>query len=252
MSNLPRSFLSAIALSVGTLAAASPADAPARTSRGVAYAHKASTPAVAVIAAPATQLASLPTAPPDALSQRVLDLAMAAASCAQSRGLVDAPKTLTVIDYSLPSTEPRLWVLDLKTGQSLYQEIVAHGRGSGGNMATMFSNAADSHQTSLGLFVTEDTYVGQNGYSMRLNGLEPGVNDQAHARAIVMHGASYVDPALGAIQGRIGRSWGCPALRPAIAKELIDRIKGGNLLFAYYPDKAWLSGSQFLSGCSAA
>jgi hypothetical protein len=187
---------------------------------------------------------------PAALNQQVLDLALAAATCAQSRKLVDAPKTLTIIDYSLPSTEPRLWVLDLKTGRTLYEEVVAHGRGSGGNIATAFSNAADSHQTSLGLFVTEDTYVGQNGYSMRLNGLEPGVNDHARARAIVMHGATYVDPALATVQGRIGRSWGCPALRPAVAKELIDHIKGGNLLFAYYPDKEWLTGSQFLSGCS--
>jgi len=176
---------------------------------------------------------------------------MSATTCAESRGLVGAPKTLTIIDYSLPSTEPRLFVLDLKTGHTLYQEIVAHGRGSGGNLATAFSNAADSHQTSLGLFVTEDTYVGQNGYSMRLNGLEPGINDNARARAIVMHGAPYVDPALAAVQGRIGRSWGCPALRPAVAKELIDRIKDGNLLFAYYPDKQWLTGSQFLGGCGA-
>ena len=188
---------------------------------------------------------------PAALRPQVLDLAMSAAMCAASRGVVGSPKTLTIIDYSLPSTAPRLWVLDLKTGRPLYQEIVAHGRGSGGTLATAFSNAADSHQTSLGLFMTEDTYVGQNGYSMRLNGLEPGINDHARDRAIVMHGAPYVDPSLAAVQGRIGRSWGCPALRPAVAKELIDRIKGGNLLFAYYPDREWLSGSQFLSGCSA-
>lgn len=186
---------------------------------------------------------------PAALRRQVLDLAMSAAMCAESRGVVGSPKTLTIIDYSLPSAEPRLWVLDLKTGRALYQEIVAHGRGSGGNLATTFSNAADSHQTSLGLFMTEDTYVGQNGYSMRLNGLEPGINDHARDRAIVMHGAPYVDPTLAAVQGRIGRSWGCPALRPAVAKELIDRIKGGNLLFAYYPDKGWLTGSQFLGGC---
>jgi hypothetical protein len=86
---------------------------------------------------------------------------------------------------------------------------------------------------------------------MRLNGLEPGVNDHARTRAIVMHGAPYVDPALAAAQGRLGRSWGCPALRPAVAREVIDRIKGGNLLFSYYPDKGWLGGSQFLAGCSA-
>ncbi len=189
---------------------------------------------------------------PSTLDQHVLDLAMAAATCAEARNLVESPKTLTVIDYSLPSTSPRLWVLDLSTGRTLYEEVVAHGRGSGGNMATAFSNFADSHQSSLGLFVTEDAYVGQNGYSMRLNGLEPGVNDRARTRAIVMHGAPYVDQSIAATQGRLGRSWGCPALRPAIARQVIDRIKGGNLLFAYYPARDWLEGSQFLGGCSTA
>src|SRR6185295_10651443 len=250
MSNLRRPLLSAIALSIATLAAANPADAPAhpadasvpsRTMGAVSVPRRADIlPSMSGIERPAS------------LRQQVLDLAMSAAICAESRGVVGSPKTLTIIDYSLPSTEPRLWVLDLKTGRALYQEIVAHGRGSGGNLATAFSNAADSHQTSLGLFVTEDVYVGQNGYSMRLNGLERGVNDQARERAIVVHGAPYVDPAIAAVHGRLGRSWGCPALRPAIAKKLIDRIKGGNLLFAYYPDKEWLTGSQFLGGCSGA
>jgi L,D-transpeptidase catalytic domain len=243
MNNLRRPFLSAFALSIATFATAGPADAPSLMSSTAAESVRPSVP---------VQLVPSAFEPPAALSPQVLDLAITAATCAQSQGMVGTPKTLTIIDYSLPSTEPRLWVLDLTTGRTLYQEIVAHGRGSGGNMATAFSNAADSHQTSLGLFVTEDTYVGQNGYSMRLNGLEPGVNDQARARAIVMHGAPYVDPELVAVQGRIGRSWGCPALRPAVARELIDRIKGGSLLFAYYPDKQWLSGSQFLTGCSAA
>ena len=244
MNNLRRPLLSALALSITTFAAAGPADAPSRMR------YRAAGPSVPPSVA--EPLAPSAIQRPAGLSVQVLDLAMTAVTCAQSRGVVEAPKTLTIIDYSLPSTEPRLWVLDLTNGRPLYQEMVAHGRGSGGNVATAFSNAADSHQTSLGLFVTEDTYVGQNGYSMRLNGLEPGVNDRARARAIVMHGAPYVDPALAAIQGRIGRSWGCPALRPAIARELIDRIKGGNLLFAYYPDQEWLSGSQFLTGCSAA
>lgn len=241
MSNLRRPLLSAFALSLSTFAAAAPADAP---SRPRLFRSPAVPPSVAA------HLINSRLERPSALSQQVLDLAMAAATCAQSRKLVEAPKTLTIIDYSLPSTEPRLWVLDLQTGHTLYEEVVAHGRGSGGNLATAFSNAADSHQTSLGLFLTEDTYLGQNGYSMRLNGLEPGVNDHAHSRAIVMHGAPYVDPAIAASQGRLGRSWGCPALRPAVARELIDRIKGGNLLFSYYPDKEWLSGSSFLSGCS--
>jgi len=248
MNTVRRIALAFLTLSLTTFAAAGAADAPVRDN-GKSDSRSARTPAVGLNTPPSTEVGSARFRGPEALSERVLDLAMAAATCAQSRRLVDSPKTLTVIDYSLPSTQPRLWVLDLQTRQTLYREVVAHGRGSGGNLATTFSNDADSHQTSLGLFVTEDTYVGQNGYSMRLTGLERGINDQARARAIVVHGAPYVDPAIAAVQGRLGRSWGCPALRPAIAKELIDHIKGGNLLFAYYPDKEWLTGSQFLGGC---
>jgi hypothetical protein len=157
---------------------------------------------------------------------------------------------LTVIDYSKPSTEPRLWVLDLARERVLFEERVAHGQGSGDNYATRFSNLEGSHQTSLGLFRTADTYVGTNGYSLRLDGLEPGVNDRARERAIVMHGAPYVSEGNIRTLGRLGRSHGCPALRPAIAREVIDTIKDGSLVFAYYPDRQWLNGSRFLNGCS--
>jgi hypothetical protein len=108
-----------------------------------------------------------------------------------------------------------------------------------------------SHQSSIGLFRTADTYVGQNGYSLRLDGLEPGINSQARARAIVMHGARYVDPAIANATGRVGRSWGCPALRAAIARQVIDTVRGGGVIFSYYPDPAWLSTSKFLH-CDAA
>jgi len=129
---------------------------------------------------------------------------------------------------------------------------VAHGQGSGDNVPTHFSNEADTHATSLGLYVTEDTYIGKNGYSLRLNGLDKGFNDNALERAIVMHGAPYVNPnAIGSL-GRLGRSWGCPALRPAIAKDVIDHVKGGSLVFAYYPDQNWLKSSKFLGDCAAA
>jgi hypothetical protein len=105
-------------------------------------------------------------------------------------------------------------------------------------------------QSSLGLFLTADTYVGTNGYSLRLRGLEPGVNDRALARAIVMHGAAYVRPGMEQF-GRLGRSWGCPALSLASARQVIDAIKEGSLVFAYYPDPQWLQQSRFLGGCSA-
>jgi hypothetical protein len=185
-------------------------------------------------------------------SPKVLDLALGAASCAMRSGLVEVPKTLTVIDYSLPSTARRLWVIDLANGDMLYNELVAHGQGSGGNVPTNFSNLPDSHQSSLGLFVTAETYVGQNGFSLRLDGLDAGFNDRARERAIVMHGAPYVSEAVAAMQGRLGRSWGCPALGEHVAREVIERIKGGDLVFAYYPDRTWLNGSPLLKDCDTA
>lgn len=187
-----------------------------------------------------------------AINNDVVEMAFGAASCAVRAGAVSNPETLTVIDYSKPSTEKRLFVYDLNSKDVLYSEYVAHGQGSGDNLATHFSNQPDTHATSLGLYVTEDTYIGKNGYSLRLNGLDKGFNDNALERAIVMHGASYVNPdAIGSL-GRLGRSWGCPALRPAIAHELIDHVKGGSLVFAYYPDQNWLKSSKYLGGCAAA
>ena len=181
----------------------------------------------------------------------VLEMALGAASCAVKAGAVDGPGTLTVIDYSKPSTERRLWVFDLKAKELLYEELVAHGQGSGANMATQFSNTDESHQTSLGLFVTRDTYVGGNGYSLRLDGLDRGVNDRARDRAIVMHGAPYVSQEFVRANGRLGRSWGCPAVSAVVAKKMIDRVKGGGLVFAYYPDREWIKTSKYLGGCRA-
>jgi hypothetical protein len=181
------------------------------------------------------------------VSAQVLDLAMSAVNCGLASGDLTAPPTLTLIDYSLPSSRPRLWVFDLRSGQLLFKELVAHGRNSGVDVATRFSDAMGSRQSSLGLFLTADTYVGHNGYSLRLDGLEPGINSQARARAIVMHGAKYVDPALASINGRVGRSWGCPALRQAIARRVIDTVRGGGVIFSYYPDPAWLTTSKFLN-----
>jgi hypothetical protein len=180
----------------------------------------------------------------------VFDLALSAASCAVKSGAVGQPRTLTVIDYSRPSSEKRLWVYDLTSRELLYEELVAHGQGSGANLATQFSNQPDSHQTSLGLFVTEATYVGRNGYSLRLDGLDKGLNDRARDRAIVMHGAPYVSPAFVKANGRLGRSHGCPAVSDVVARELIDRVKGGGLVFAYYPDADFLQMSKYLRGCA--
>ncbi|HEU0153517.1 MAG TPA: murein L,D-transpeptidase catalytic domain family protein [Arenimonas sp.] len=182
------------------------------------------------------------------LDPEVLSLALQATDCARQDALAPDARTLAVIDYSLPSTEPRLWVFDLGRRMLLFAEHVAHGRGSGDNLARSFSNREGSHQSSLGLFRTAETYQGGNGYSLRMDGLEPGVNDAARERMIVMHGAPYVDPLKALHQGRLGRSFGCPALRPQVARQVIDTLKQGQLLFAYYPDPAWLGGSRLL-GC---
>jgi hypothetical protein len=167
------------------------------------------------------------------LSPKVLRTALDAVAGARSRGISGRRDRLTVIDYSRPSTEPRLWVLDLQQGKVLFHELVAHGAGSGDNYATQFSNTMDSRQTSLGLFLTESTYEGGNGYSLRLRGLDPGVNDLAEERNIVMHGAWYVSAEHAREHGRLGRSWGCPALPLTEARPVIDAVKGGSFLFAY-------------------
>jgi hypothetical protein len=196
----------------------------------------------------ASELAWLPTNGP---SLSVAELAMQAATCAAATTDAARPATLTIIDYSRPSTEPRLWVLDLARERVLFTELVAHGRGSGELMATRFSNVEGSHASSLGLFVTGQTYQGQHGYSLRLHGLEPGVNDQAFDRAIVIHPAPYVDAGFAKGAGRLGLSWGCPALRPAVSKQLIDTIKSGSFVFAYYPNQDWLAQSRFLGSCAS-
>ena len=191
-------------------------------------------PAVLPVVDPTAALATvLRELAPD-LRDEALQPALRAWEHLRGEGIATRP-LLTVIDYGLPSTTPRLWVFDLDTRRLLYHELVAHGRNTGGDLATTFSNAEGSLQTSLGSFVTGATYTGRNGYSMRLLGLDAGRNDQALARAIVMHGASYVDPEFARKVGRLGRSWGCPAVRPAIAHELIDAIKEGSVVFAWHP-----------------
>jgi hypothetical protein len=232
-----------LALAILLLAAGCRSDAPPKpaTTRATV-----SSPRVGPVSPPmlAALSAEAPTADP-----AVLALALRASRCAIARGASPAAR-LAVIDYSLPSTQQRLWVFDLQQRRLLYREYVAHGRNSGENLATRFSNRDGSLQSSLGLFRTAETYDGDNGYSLRMDGLEPGINDRARDRALVMHGAWYVDPLQALKQGRLGRSLGCPALRPQVAHALIDSIKQGQLLFAYYPDRDWLAHSKLL-GCSA-
>ena len=180
----------------------------------------------------------------------VLDLALQAYRCGRTLGYIDRP-LLTVIDYSLPSTARRLWVIDVAHSRVLFNELVAHGERSGEDTPVAFSNRAGSRQSSLGLFRAEDVYDGEHGVSLRLAGLEPGVNDRARERRIVMHGAPYVSEAFIAEHGRLGRSWGCPALPAGVHEQLIDRIRDGSAVFAFYPDQQWLQSSRFLH-CDAA
>lgn len=181
-----------------------------------------------------------PTADP-----KVIQLALDARTCAMERGLPES-EHLAVIDYSLPSSQRRLWVFDLAAGTLEFFEWVAHGRNSGDVVAQTFSNRVGSLASSLGLYRTLDTFLGKEGYALQLDGLDPGFNDQARERAIVMHGAWYVSEELARKSGRVGLSWGCPAVRPAVARPIIDALKGGQYLFAYYPDPHWLKTSSSL------
>ncbi len=164
----------------------------------------------------------------------LLEHALAAYRRVQSSGLVRTA-LLTVIDYSLPSWERRLWVLDPARSVVLFHEFVAHGRGSATDVdpdhAVRFGNDAASLQSSLGTFLTGGTYTGKHGRSLELIGLDPGLNDKALERRIVIHPADYVSAAFRAIHGRVGRSWGCPALDPAVAPMLIDRIRDGSVIY---------------------
>ena len=153
---------------------------------------------------------------------------------------------LTVIDFTKPSTEKRLFVIDLKLKKVLFISYVAHGRNSGEKYATSFSNREGSFKSSLGFYNTENTYYGKNGYSLVLDGLERGINDKAKERAIVMHGATYADPSTIRSCGRLGRSLGCPALPLAVSKKIIDTIKGGTLLYIHGDDKTYASRSTFI------
>jgi hypothetical protein len=153
---------------------------------------------------------------------------------------------LTVVDFSLPSTEPRLWVLDPGTGRVQWNVRVAHGRTTGEALALHFSNAPHSNASSIGLYRTGETYVGKHGRSLRLDGLDEGWNDNARARDIVIHGADYCTGEHVEKWGRLGRSQGCPAVDPAVVGPLIDTIRDGTLLLVYYPDPDWLAGSPWL------
>lgn len=159
----------------------------------------------------------------------------------------DKKKILSIIDFSKPSTENRFFVVDLEHKQLMYRCFVAHGKNSGDNYARSFSNQPGSLKSPLGFFLTAETYFGDNGYSLRLEGLEIGINDNARSREIVIHGADYVSEKFIKMYGRLGRSWGCPSLPVEISKEIIDKISGGTCLFIYGDDNYYKENSVFLN-----
>jgi hypothetical protein len=180
------------------------------------------------------------------LNPKVLKLALTAYSNAKKKGIVNK-KVITIVDFSLPSNQKRLWILDLNKQKVLFHVLVAHGIHSGRNYAAKFSNNHGSKQSSIGVFLTKSTYIGHNGCSLVLAGLERGYNDQAEARHVVMHGAHYVKEKIVNTHKRIGRSWGCPAVDMKLAKPIINTIKDGSIFIIYYPDKKWLRESKYLN-----
>lgn len=179
------------------------------------------------------------------IKPHVLSLVYKAYEKANLMGVSKKP-LVTIVDYSIPSTEPRLWVVDLDKKTVIYHTLVAHGLGNGGNLPEKFSDKPGSKQASLGVFVTGKTYQGGHGLSLVLHGLEEGINGNAERRRIVVHGAHYVNPTISSELGRLGRSSGCLAVETHLAKKLIQTIQDGSLVFSYYPDKNWLKNSKFL------
>ena len=153
---------------------------------------------------------------------------------------------LTIIDFSLSSTKKRMWVLDMKNNKVLFHNLVAHGKNTGEEFATKFSNTVNSLQSSLGFFVTAETYYGGNGYSMFIDGMEEEFNSKARDRYVVVHGAKYANPESIANMGRLGRSYGCPALPTGLTQEIIDVIKDKSVLYIHSSDKKYAEKSEMI------
>ncbi len=180
------------------------------------------------------------------LSREVFNLAMKGYETLLNEGQVVKSSVITIIDFSKPSTEKRFYVLDIDSMKLLFQTYVAHGMKSGALYANHFSNKSGSHMSSLGFYITGNTYFGQHGYSLKLNGEEAGINDNAQRRAIVIHSADYASDHYVQKIGYLGRSYGCPALPREVSGPIIETIKEGSCLFVYAPNEKYLSKSQLL------
>ena len=177
------------------------------------------------------------------MKEEVLESALKGFDKLSTEGKIANTDKLTIADFSQPSDQKRLYVIDLNKKQLVFQSLVSHGRGTGELWAKSFSNSPSSYKSSPGFYVTEETYSGHNGYSLRLNGLEKGINDNAHDRSIVVHGARYVSESAIHSLGFLGRSQGCPALPVSLHKSIINAIKNGTCFFIYTPDESYLNHS---------
>lgn len=211
---------------------------------------KHATPAPAVAApAPVSKTALYDSLRLDslALSREAYLLALEGYNTLRENGELSNTRVLSIVDFSLPSSKKRLFIIDMNNKKLLFNTYVSHGRNSGTDMATRFSNKPESFQSSLGFYVTGNTYNGRNGYSLRLDGQEKGINDNALMRAIVMHGSPYVNERTINAKGYIGRSLGCPAVPAALARTIINTIRNGSCLFIYGHDTRYLAQSKILS-----
>ncbi len=181
------------------------------------------------------------------LSEEAFAYALKGFEYLKLKGKINNDHILSIVDFSRPSSQKRLFVIDLKNYKVLFNTYVAHGQKSGAAMATQFSNIPDSYQSSLGFYTTSSTYNGKNGYSMHLEGMELGINDKAEERAIVMHGAPYVNENIIHDRGYIGRSWGCPAVPEKLNKPIIDKIKNGSCLFIFSENNKYLHSSKIIN-----
>jgi hypothetical protein len=181
------------------------------------------------------------------LSRQAFEYALEGYRSLKAAGELANDRVLTIVDFSLPSFEKRLFIIDIISGRLLFNTFVSHGRNSGAAMATRFSNRPESNQSSLGFYVTGDTYRGEHGYSLKLEGMEKGINDNAFMRKIVVHGANYVNEKIISQKGYIGRSLGCPAIPDRLKTAIINVIRDGSCLFLYSPDRHYLSHSPVLA-----
>ncbi len=179
------------------------------------------------------------------LNKQAFDLAVKGFEKLKAHGDVSS-SILSICDFSQSSNNKRLYIIDLDNSKLLFNSLVAHGRNTGEEFARYFSNEPSSYKSSLGFYTTKQTYIGEHGLSLKLSGQEPGFNDKAEERAIVLHGADYVCDNFICEAGRLGRSFGCPSVPVELRDKIINTIKDGTCLFIYYPDKKYLSSSQLL------